>query len=110
MIGRTGIDLAGSVSDVEVFGDEWGFTLYDTAEREIAAFAFRDEREAQIARKMLEAVVTMAVAISPAERIKGRKRKGPARTGPFHSTTSSYSSDYHLLRRFVPRGAPNGLR
>jgi hypothetical protein len=57
---------AGSVSDVAEMGDEWGFTLYDSSEREIAAFAFHNEREARIARKMLEAVVTMALAISPA--------------------------------------------
>ena len=48
-------------------GDEREFTLYDSNELEIAAFAFHNEREVKITRKMLEAVVTMALAIPPGE-------------------------------------------
>jgi hypothetical protein len=66
VMGSPEVDAAGSVGDVEEMGDEYGFTLYDSAENEIAAFAFHNEREARIAHKMMEAVVTMALAVSPA--------------------------------------------
>jgi hypothetical protein len=58
---------AASVGDIGQLGDECAFTLFDSQEREIAAFVFRDERDARQAHKMMNDIVARAVAISPAE-------------------------------------------
>jgi hypothetical protein len=60
-------EAVGKIGPVESVGDEFGFALFDTDEREIITFAFHNEREAQIADQMMSAVLTMAVAISKAE-------------------------------------------
>jgi hypothetical protein len=41
------VEPVGSVGDVGPLGDEWAFTLYDGQEREITAFAFESEMDAQ---------------------------------------------------------------
>jgi hypothetical protein len=60
-------ESAASIGDVGHLGDEWAFTLFDTQDREIAAFVFNDERDARQAHKAMQVVVTRAMAVSPTE-------------------------------------------
>jgi hypothetical protein len=53
----------GSVSDIASLGDEWGVTVYDAKDREIAAFAFHTEIDARRAAKAMQSIVADAVAV-----------------------------------------------
>ena len=65
------IDKAGSVSGINAMEAEWGFTLYDEQERQIAAFSFQLRDDAVKARRALTDLVAKATAISPAWPVGG---------------------------------------
>jgi hypothetical protein len=52
-----------SIGDVGRLGDEWGFTLFDGAERELAEFLYPTEDEARQAQKAMRLVVEPASEI-----------------------------------------------
>jgi hypothetical protein len=58
---------AGSVGDIDRLGDEWALTLFDTKDREIAAFVFQTERDARKAHRMMQDIVARSVAVSAGE-------------------------------------------
>ena len=58
---------AGSVSDVDEIGDEYGFTLLDGDGRRIAAFVFATEETAGAWRKLMKKMIDETVAIARGE-------------------------------------------
>ncbi|HEY1613586.1 MAG TPA: hypothetical protein VGF97_07850 [Rhizomicrobium sp.] len=58
---------AGTLSEVAAIGEEWGFTLSDRDEREIASFTYATEQEALEARDLIEQALGAATEIWAAE-------------------------------------------
>lgn len=55
---------AGCVGAIEPVGDDFGFSLFDSADRSVSVLVFHTEEEAQRAAKVLQTVVERAVAVT----------------------------------------------
>jgi hypothetical protein len=55
----------GTMSDLNLLGDTFGFTLYDADATEIVHFTFADEAAARLAHQKMAGVIARAVSIVP---------------------------------------------